>query len=145
MKTIHITRNIYLNDDDIEYRFISASGPGGQHVNRTATAVQLRYDLEKAELPISVKTKLRKLAENRINLDGILIIEAQEFRSQHQNRQAALERLVSLIKEAAKPKKRRIPTKPTRASKERRIQNKKIQGEKKKRRRSVRPGPDLPE
>lgn len=138
MAIISITNHVQLDEKDIEYQFTGASGPGGQHVNRTASAVQLRFHLNRANIPAKVKSRLKSIAGNRINAEGILIIEAQEHRSQYKNRQSALDRLLQLLREAAHPPKKRIPTKPTKASQERRIRKKKKRGEKKKRRRPIR-------
>ncbi len=122
---IKINRNITLDENELLYDFVRASGPGGQHVNKSATAVQLRFDVvNSSSLPADVRDRLIKLAGNRITQDGVLIIEANEHRSQTRNRRDALKRLVKLIRRAAKRPKKRRKTKPTRASKERRLQNK---------------------
>jgi ribosome-associated protein len=122
---IEITQDITINENEIEEQFIRASGPGGQHVNRTATAVQLRFDVTHSpSLPDAVRERLIRLAGNRITRDGVLMIEAGQFRSQERNRQDAINRLVKLIRKAARKPKTRRKTKPTRASKERRLKNK---------------------
>jgi ribosome-associated protein len=127
---IKITKDVAINENEIEEQFIRASGPGGQHVNRAATAVQLRFDVANSpSLPDAVRERLIRLAGNRITRDGVLIIEAGQFRSRDRNRQDAIRRLVKLIRKAAKKPKTRRKTKPTRASKERRLRNKRRRSE----------------
>jgi ribosome-associated protein len=127
---IKITQDIAIDENEIEEQFIRASGPGGQHVNRAATAVQLRFDVSNsASLPDAVRERLVRLAGNRITRDGVLIIEAGQFRTQDRNREEAINRLVKLIRKAAKKPKRRRKTKPTRASRERRLKNKRRRSE----------------
>ncbi len=122
---IKINRHITLDENELNYDFVRASGPGGQHVNKASTAVQLRFDAANSpSLPAEVCDRLINLAGNRVTQDGVLIIEAHEHRSQTRNRREALKRLVKLIRRAAKKPKKRRQTKPTRASKERRLQNK---------------------
>jgi ribosome-associated protein len=122
---IKINRQITLDESELHYDFVRASGPGGQHVNKAATAVQLRFDVAHSpSLPNEVRERLIKLAGNRVTQDGVLIIEAHEHRSQNRNRRDALKRLVKLIRRAAKKPKKRRKTKPTRASQERRLKNK---------------------
>jgi ribosome-associated protein len=133
---IQVTPNITLDEGEIEQVFIRASGPGGQHVNKAATAVQLRFDVENSpSLPEGVRERLKRLAGNRMTESGVLIVEARRFRTQEQNRQDALKRLVALIREASRKPKPRRKTKPTRASKERRLRNKRRRSEIKKLRR----------
>jgi ribosome-associated protein len=137
--TIHITKNIQIPEDEIEERFIRASGPGGQHINKVATAVQLRFDVENSpSLPDDVRRRLKSLAGRRLTKDGELILEASRHRSREMNRSDARERLARLLRRAAKPPARRRKTKPTRASNERRLQKKREQSEKKRRRKPPR-------
>jgi len=123
---IRVTPEIDIDEREIEEHFVRASGPGGQNVNKLATAVQLRFDVRHSpSLESEVRHRLERLAGSRLTRDGVLVITAQRHRTQGRNRQDALDRLVDLIRRAAiRPIKRR-PTKPTRASRERRIEGKK--------------------
>ncbi len=132
---IAVTKNLSLDESELEFEYVMASGPGGQNVNRTASAVQLRFHvLSSASLPAPVKERLRAQQSNRINEQGELVIEAKRFRSQHRNREDAIDRLVKMLQHAATPPKRRKPTKPSVSSKRKRLDRKKQHGEKKKRR-----------
>ncbi len=123
---IEVTPEIVLSDDEAQVRAVRASGPGGQHVNKVSTAIELRFDVRGSpSLPERVRARLYKLAGNRLTLDGVLVILAQEHRSQEMNRQAAMERLLELIRKAAEPPPPpRKKTKPTYASKLRRLEGK---------------------
>jgi ribosome-associated protein len=133
---IKITKDIAISENEIEEQFIRASGPGGQRVNRAATAVQLRFDVANSpSLPDAVRERLVHLAGSRMTEDGVLIVEAKRFRMQDRNRQDAINRLVKLIRKAARKPKTRRKTNPTRASKERRLRNKRRRSEIKRMRR----------
>jgi ribosome-associated protein len=122
---LSITDTLSIDERDISVTFIRASGPGGQNVNKLATAVQLRFDVAGCEmLSEAVKSRLARLAGRRLTQDGILILTADRHRTQERNRQDALDRLVELIRTAAVKPKLRRPTKPTLASKRRRLQSK---------------------
>lgn len=126
---IEITPTIVIDEAEIEERFIRSPGPGGQNVNKTSSAVQLRFDARHSKaLSNAVYLRLKALAGRRLTADGVLIIEAHTYRTQEQNRQDARDRLAALIREAAKPPKHRRPTKPTKGSKERRLDAKKKRG-----------------
>jgi ribosome-associated protein len=135
---IRITDRIVLDEREIEESFVRASGPGGQNVNKLATAVQLRFDVRRSPaLPDEVRARLARLAGRRLTTEGVLIITAQRHRTQERNREDALERLVQLIRQAAVPPVPRRPTRPTAASKKRhreakrrRATLKKLRGEK---------------
>ncbi len=135
---IYITDTISLRDEEIEEQFIRSSGPGGQHVNKTSTGVQLRFDVNGSSLPGYVRVRVKKLAGTRLTTDGVVVITATNNRSQRANRDEALERLVELIREATKRPKYRAKTKPSRAARARRVDSKKQRGATKKLRGRVR-------
>jgi ribosome-associated protein len=139
---IRVNAQIELDEREIQEDFVRASGPGGQNVNKVSTAVQLRFDVARSpSLPDPVRARLATLAGRRLTQDGVLIIEAERYRSQRRNRDDALERLIELIREACEVDKPRRPTRPTLASKKRRLEGKQRRGETKKLR-TVKPGTD---
>lgn len=130
---LEITPHIHVHEHELTFRFVRASGPGGQNVNKVATAAELRFDVgHNNTLPESVRTRLLTLAGNRINSQGELLIFAQRFRTQERNRADAVERLVTLIRRAAVIPKARKHTKPTRSSKRRRLEGKRRLSDKKR-------------
>jgi ribosome-associated protein len=122
---IQITDTLAIDDREVEERFVRASGPGGQNVNKVSTAVQLRFDVNASSLPDEVKTRLISIAGSRMTMEGVLVIDAREHRTQAQNREAARARLVEFIARATRKPKKRHATKPGKAAKEKRIESKK--------------------
>ena len=136
MANLVVNSRLYIPDAELDEDFIRASGPGGQNVNKVSSAVQLRFDVVKSpSLPWEVKARLTALAGSRLTKDGVLIITAQNHRTQDDNRREARERLVELIREACVVPKKRWATKPTRSSKEKRLQAKKVHSAHKRNRR----------
>ncbi len=134
---IQITPTIAIDDDEIVEQFVRASGPGGQNVNKVASAVELRFNVDRSEnLPDDVKVRLRRLAGRRLNLDGEIVIKADRFRSQERNRDDARQRLIDLIARAAVRPRPRIKTRPSLAAKKRRLDAKSRRGDLKRTRRS---------
>lgn len=130
---IRVNAQIELDEREIQEAFVRASGPGGQNVNKVSTAVQLRFDVAHSpSLPDPVRERLMNLAGRRLTQDGVLLIEAERFRSQRRNRDDALERLVEMIREACEEDKPRHPTRPTLASRKRRLESKQRRGATKK-------------
>ena len=129
---ITITPTLALDERDLELDFVRASGPGGQNVNKVATAVQLRYDTRRANLPEAVRERLRRLAGSALTGEGVLVIEARRHRTQGRNRQDAIDRLVALLRQAATPPRPRRETRVPAAAKAQRLEKKRRQGERKR-------------
>ena len=134
---LHISNQVDISVDEIEITAIRAQGAGGQNVNKTSSAIQLRFDITASSLPDVYKERLLALSDHRITQDGVVIIKAQEHRSQDKNREAAFSRLQQLVKSVSTTPKKRRPTRPSRSAKERRLESKKRRGQTKALRRSV--------
>ena len=127
-RVIRITDDIVLDDRDVTERFVRASGPGGQNINKVATAVELRFDVRGSSLPPDVKQRVTALAGRRMTADGVLHIDSRVHREQGRNREAARERLVALLQRAARRPRTRRPTRPKAAAREKRLTSKKRRG-----------------
>ncbi|MEW6427738.1 MAG: alternative ribosome rescue aminoacyl-tRNA hydrolase ArfB [Thermodesulfobacteriota bacterium] len=136
-KQLRITATLALAESEIEFCQVRAQGPGGQHGDKASTAVHLRFDIHASSLPEQHKTRLLRFADGRITAEGVVVIKAQEFRSREQNRAEALRRLAELIAEATFIPKRRRPTRPGRAARQRRLDAKKQRGESKALRKKI--------
>jgi len=134
---LKLSNRVVIPDHELEFSAIRAQGAGGQHVNKTSTAIHLRFNVPASSLPDEYKTRLLALNDQRINSDGVIVIKAQQFRSQEQNREDALNRLAALIRSAMVTQKARKATKPTRGSQKRRLDSKNKHGKNKALRRKV--------
>jgi len=136
---ITISPNIRLNDNEVEFEAIRSGGPGGQHVNKTSTAIHLRFDVNSSSLPREVKQRLLRSNDQRLSKDGVIVIKAQEASSQVRNKEEAIERLREMIQWALRVPKKRIPTRPGKAARQKRMDTKSQRGRVKSLRKPVRP------
>jgi ribosome-associated protein len=142
MSDVRVTDDIVVHDREIDERFVRASGPGGQNVNKVSTAVELRFDIRGSSLPPDVKQRLIALAGSRVTSEGILLIDSREHRTQPQNREAARARLYALLRRAARRPKSRTATKPRAGAREKRLESKKVRSSVKELRRPGRQSED---
>ena len=126
---LRISRDLAIDENDIEISFVRASGPGGQNVNKLSTSAQLRFDTSRIALPEDAVARLIRLAGQRMTKNGVIVIQAERFRTQERNKADAIERLLTLLREAMVRPKTRRPTKPTLGSKQRRLEGKKRRGD----------------
>ncbi|HVZ70550.1 MAG TPA: alternative ribosome rescue aminoacyl-tRNA hydrolase ArfB [Rhizomicrobium sp.] len=129
MSRIFITPKIAIDESELIETFIQSSGPGGQNVNKVSSAVQLRFDVAHSSLPPDVRARLVRIAGNRLSKDGVLVLTGRQFRVQQRNREDVRERLIGMIREATIAPKKRKATRPTKASRERRLEGKKIRAQ----------------
>ncbi len=134
---LKVNQNIHIDEDEIQFEFVRSSGPGGQNVNKVATAVQLRFDVAGSpSLSEPIKDRLTHLAGSRMTYEGVLILEGHEYRTQEQNKAAVVERLLNLIRKAAEKPRVRKPTRPSAAARARRLEEKRRRSQIKRNRRS---------
>ena len=134
---IRVTNSVSISEQEIEIKFIRSQGAGGQHVNKVASAAHLRFDVRASSLPEPIKEKLLHLRDHRLSNDGILVIKAQQFRSQEKNREDAIQRLQTIVAQAARQQKKRKATQPGKAARKKRMEGKKRRGQLKANRRKV--------